>query len=169
MLPVASVLPPLPLFFLRASSAASCLLGYATDSAEIAGACGVPAVFKRALYELVRRPSAWASPRTTSARSSAPARISWPSPTHRSSRPASVGEGRLAALARCTTLDALQAGKAQYKLARESGAITEADSAAEGFCVACVVLHRAVWAGRHETVWDNLDIWFRLAAVRAGV
>ncbi|KAJ7434149.1 hypothetical protein FB451DRAFT_1572171 [Mycena latifolia] len=80
------------------------------------------AALKRALYELVRRPDG-----RLRARLPPPARISELSgyspcrPVPRNSRPASAGEGGLAALARCTTLDALQAGKAQYKLTRESG------------------------------------------------
>ncbi|KAJ7461905.1 hypothetical protein FB451DRAFT_1496166 [Mycena latifolia] len=65
---------------------------------------------------------------------------------------ASAGEGGLAALARCTTLDALQAGKLHYKLARESDvagnylhdprcglqALTDANWSADvtGFCAA---------------------------------
>ncbi|KAJ7461900.1 hypothetical protein FB451DRAFT_1404404 [Mycena latifolia] len=91
MLLLASHPPPLPSLFLRAS-AASCLLGHATDSVDLARAAGALAVLKCALYELVRRPSA-----------------------------PYAGKGGLVALARCTTLDALQAGEAQYKLARESG------------------------------------------------
>ncbi|KAJ7461886.1 hypothetical protein FB451DRAFT_1404392 [Mycena latifolia] len=136
MLLLASRLPPLPSRFLRASSAASCPLGHAMESVDLARAGGAFAVLKCALYELVRRPSAWASPRTTSAA--------------REDRMA----GGLAALARCMTLDALQ---------------PEADSAAEGLCAACVALCCAVWAGKHEKVWDNLAVWFGLDAMRAGV
>ncbi|KAJ7633985.1 hypothetical protein B0H17DRAFT_961594, partial [Mycena rosella] len=76
----------------------------------------------------------------------------------------------------CTTVDALQSGKAHHKLVRESGvadgylydplcgiqALIEADLAAEGYCVACVALRREIWANRREKVWDNLDIWFGL-------
>ncbi|KAJ7437010.1 hypothetical protein FB451DRAFT_1006295, partial [Mycena latifolia] len=64
---------------------------------------------------------------------------------------ASADKGELAAWARCTTLDAPQAGKAHYKLARESGVtddylpdplcglqvLIDTDWAAGGFCAAC--------------------------------
>ncbi|KAJ6555344.1 hypothetical protein DFH09DRAFT_1365723 [Mycena vulgaris] len=78
----------------------------------------------------------------------------------------------------CTTLDPLQSNKAHHKLVRESGiaedylydplcglqALIDADWAAEEYCVECVRLRREVWANRREKVWDNLNIWFGLAA-----
>ncbi|KAJ7450451.1 hypothetical protein FB451DRAFT_1186844 [Mycena latifolia] len=103
MLLLASVLPPLPSLFLRASSAASCPIGHATDSVVLAHACGALAVLKHTLYELVCRPSAWASPRTTSA-----------------AREDLMAVWILTMLPYSPDL-ALCAGKAQYKLARESG------------------------------------------------
>ncbi|KAJ7436934.1 hypothetical protein FB451DRAFT_1453388 [Mycena latifolia] len=118
--------------------------------------------FSRALYELVRRP-AYRQPEreTVSAhdfrallRSREDLMAIWiliVSPYSPDlTLCASAGEGGLAALARCTTLDALQAGKVHYKLACESGvagdylhdplcglqAVLDADWTAEGFCAA---------------------------------
>ncbi|KAJ7431239.1 hypothetical protein FB451DRAFT_1421768 [Mycena latifolia] len=162
MLPVASVL------FLRASSA--CPLGHATESVLLR-ACGVLAVLKCALYELVRRPaagspSARASPRARGAHGGVDAhRVALPPPPpppdlalYASTTPA---EGEVGPVC-CTTLDTLQAVGHPVRCGLQ--ALIDADWAVDVFCAAYVALRRKVWAGRREKVSDNLDIWFGLDA-----
>ncbi|KAJ7437042.1 hypothetical protein FB451DRAFT_1452256 [Mycena latifolia] len=117
----------LPLFlFLCASSAASCPLGHATESVVFARACGVPAILQHALYELVRRP-AYGQPARDGVsvhdfRALVRAReeltavwILTVSPYSPDLALCVRGRGRTRGIG------ALQAGKAHYKLARESG------------------------------------------------
>ncbi|KAJ7450374.1 hypothetical protein FB451DRAFT_1052283, partial [Mycena latifolia] len=162
-------------------------LGHATESVVLARACDVPSILKRALYELVRLPGYGQTERegvsARDLRALVRAREELTSVWMLTMSPycpdlalcASTAPAG-AVPARCTTLDALQAGKAHHKLVRESGVaddylydplcglqvLIDADWAAEGFCAACVALRHEVWAGRREKVWDNLDIWFGL-------
>ncbi|KAJ7369134.1 hypothetical protein DFH08DRAFT_1071651 [Mycena albidolilacea] len=156
---------------------------HATESVLLARECELPAVLKRALYELVRLAGYGQSGREGVSpqdfRALVKAREHLTAAWMQTMNPYSL-DLMVCARSASAAGDA-EAPPPRYDhrpaaLVHASGiaedylydplcglhALIEADWAAEGYCDACVKLRREVWANRREKIWDNLDIWLGL-------